>query len=129
MICDLPIHAAHDCHKIFQVSNYVREGYMLLPRFPDADKSLQRDFITKWSNLLRNGAVEKLFNEKYNEFTEERRQFRPLLNPEYTNQACSSDVTEPLQLFSRHIHFIISQSSELKILYPSVLYSYSNGTV
>ena len=52
---------------------------MLLPRFPDADKSFHRDFITKWSNLLRNGAVEKRFNEKYNEFTEERRQFRPLL--------------------------------------------------
>ena len=126
---DLPLYPAHECRKVFQPSHYDLEGYMLLPRFSDANKVFNRSFITKWTNLLRNGLAEKLFNESFNEFTEERRQFRPLLNPKYTSKVTKPDMHEPISKLENHILSILQRSPDDIVLYPSLLYSYSNGTV
>ena len=84
LVSDLPIHPAYQRSNIYQPCNYKSNGYMLLRGLPNAEKVFTRNFILKWSNLLRNGPVEKLFNGNYNEFTDERRQVRPLADPKYT---------------------------------------------
>ena len=107
LISDLPLHAAHECRRIFQHVTNTNEGYMLLPRLPEAEKIFHRTFISKWTHLLRHGPAEKIFNEKFNEFTEERRQFRPLLDPLYTRRVSNFDMTNPIENSENHIHSIL----------------------
>ena len=129
LISDLHSYPAHERRKIFQPSYYEFEGYMFLPRLPEADKIFNSSFISKWTNLLLHGPSERVFNESFNEFTEDRRQFRPHIDPAYTSQVMNPDMADPTRRRKNHILYIIQKSHSDIVLYPSFLYSFSNGKV
>ena len=56
---------------------------MLLPDLPTASNIFNRNFINFWTKLLRDGPAEQVFNQDFDVFTKERRQFWPTENPDY----------------------------------------------
>ena len=77
LITDLPLTRASDRQKVYEVCEYENFGYMLLPDLQTATNTFNRNFINFWTKLLRDGPAEKLFNQEFDVFTQERRQFRP----------------------------------------------------
>ena len=124
---DLPIIAANERFYITEPRYYEENGFMLLPRLPQADEILTRNFIKQWTNIMISGASERLFNREFNKFTEERKQFRPLLDPEYTKKITSKSMSIVQEKLEEHILQILPDQAKSSLLYPSFLYSSANG--
>ena len=128
LITDLPIFKASDRTGIHKIYHYDRFGFMLLPDIPSPSKIFNRNFINFWTKLLKSGPVENLFNQEFDVFTQERRQIRPLENPEYLNKHCPAEVLQNMKKINEYILSIIPSRTNPAQLYPSYLYSKAKGS-
>ena len=69
LITNLPITKAFERNNIYKNYHYERFGYMLLPDIPTVSNIFNRNFITFWTKLLRDGPVEKVFNQEFKVIT------------------------------------------------------------
>ena len=93
---------------------------MLLPDLPTSFNIFNRNFINFWTKLLRDDPAEQVFNQDFNVFTQERRQFRPRENPDYLQKHCPAEVLNQMNTLDEYLLSVIPDRIKLAVFYPSV---------